>query len=156
MNINLTLIGQLISFAVFVWFCAKFVWPPLIAAMDERQAKIADGLSAADRAAKDLELAQDKAAHQLRDAKVKAAEIVEQANKRSAQIVEEAEGDARAKAEQILKAAEAMVEQETVQAREALRLRVSELAIAGAEKILQSSVDAAKHNELLDKLAAEL
>ncbi len=156
MNINLTLIGQLVSFAVFVWFCAKFVWPPLISAMEERQAKIADGLSAADRAAKDLELAQDKAAHQLRDAKKQAAEIVEQANKRSAQIVEEAEDDARAKAEQILKAAEAMVEQETVQAREALRLRVSELAIAGAEKILQSSVDAAKHNELLDKLAAEL
>jgi F-type H+-transporting ATPase subunit b len=155
-NINLTLIGQLVSFAVFVWFCAKFVWPPLISAMEERQAKIADGLSAADRAAKDLELAQDKAAHQLRDAKKQAAEIVEQANKRSAQIVEEAEDDARAKAEQILKAAEAMVEQETVQAREALRLRVSELAIAGAEKILQSSVDAAKHNELLDKLAAEL
>jgi len=150
------LIGQLVSFAVFVWFCAKFVWPPLISAMEERQAKIADGLSAADRAAKDLELAQDKAAHQLRDAKKQAAEIVEQANKRSAQIVEEAEDDARAKAEQILKAAEAMVEQETVQAREALRLRVSELAIAGAEKILQSSVDAAKHNELLDKLAAEL
>ena len=156
MNVSLTLIGQLVSFAVFVWFCAKFVWPPLISAMEERQAKIADGLSAADRAAKDLELAQDKAAHQLRDAKKQAAEIVEQANKRSAQIVEEAEDDARAKAEQILKAAEAMVEQETVQAREALRLRVSELAIAGAEKILQSSVDAAKHNELLDKLAAEL
>ena len=156
MNINLTLIGQLISFAVFVWFCAKFIWPPLITAMEERQAKIAEGLSAAERAAKDLELAQDKAAHKLRDAKLQAAEIVEQANKRSAQIVNEAESDARVKAAQILKAAEAMVEQEAVQAREALRLRVSELAIAGAEKILQTSVDAAKHNDLLDKLAAEL
>lgn len=156
MNINLTLIGQLISFAVFVWFCAKFVWPPLMAAMDERQAKIAEGLNAADRAAKDLELAQDKAAGQLREAKEQAAVIVEQANKRSTQIVEEAENEARAKAEQIMKAAEAEVEQETVRAREALRQRVSELAVAGAEKILQSSVDAKKHSELLDKLATEL
>lgn len=156
MNINLTLIGQLVSFAVFVWFCAKFVWPPLMNAMEERQAKIVDGLNAADRAAKDLELAQDNAAQQLREAKQQAATIIEQANKRSIQIIEEAEMDARAKAEQILKAADAEVEQETVRAREELRLKVSELAIAGAEKILQSSVDAKKHNELLDKLAAEL
>ena len=156
MNINLTLIGQLISFAVFVWFCAKFVWPPLMNAMEERQAKIVDGLNAADRAAKDLELAQDNAAQQLREAKQQAATIIEQANKRSIQIVEEAEGDARAKADQILKAADAEVEQEMVRAREELRLKVSELAVAGAEKILQSSVDAKKHNELLDKLAAEL
>jgi len=155
-NINLTLIGQLISFAVFVWFCAKFVWPPLMNAMEERQAKIVDGLNAADRAAKDLELAQDNAAQQLREAKQQAATIIEQANKRSIQIVEEAEGDARAKADQILKAADAEVEQEMVRAREELRLKVSELAVAGAEKILQSSVDAKKHNELLDKLAAEL
>ena len=156
MNINLTLIGQLVSFAVFVWFCAKFVWPPLMNAMEERQAKIVDGLNAADRAAKDLELAQDNAAQQLRKAKQQAATIIEQANKRSIQIIEEAEMDARAKAEQILKAADAEIGQETVRAREELRLKVSELAIAGAEKILQSSVDAKKHNELLDKLAAEL
>jgi len=155
-NINLTLIGQLVSFAVFVWFCAKFVWPPLMNAMEERQAKIVDGLNAADRAAKDLELAQDNAAQQLRKAKQQAATIIEQANKRSIQIIEEAEMDARAKAEQILKAADAEIGQETVRAREELRLKVSELAIAGAEKILQSSVDAKKHNELLDKLAAEL
>lgn len=156
MNINLTLIGQLISFAVFVWFCAKFVWPPLMNAMEERQAKIADGLNAADRAAKDLELAQEKASDQLRKAKEQAAAIIEQANKRSAQIVEEAEAEARAKAQQIMTSAEAEVEQMSVSAREELRLKVSELAVAGAEKILQSSVDAKKHNELLDKLAAEL
>lgn len=156
MNINLTLIGQLISFAFFVWFCAKFVWPPLMSAMDERQAKIADGLNAADRAAKDLELAQEKASVQLRKAKEQAAAIIEQANKRSAQIVEEAEADARVKAQQIMTSAEAEVEQQSVRAREELRQRVSELAIAGAEKILQSSVDAKKHSELLDKLAAEL
>ncbi|WP_428243573.1 F0F1 ATP synthase subunit B [Gynuella sp.] len=156
MNINLTLIGQLLSFAVFVWFCAKFVWPPLVKAMDARQAKIAEGLNAADRAAKDLELAQERAAQQLREAKEQAATIVDQANKRSAQIVAEAQKEAQQEAERIRKSAEAEIEQEAIRAREELRQRVSELALSGAQKILQSSVDAKKHSELLEKLAAEL
>lgn len=156
MNMNLTLIGQLISFAVFVWFCAKFVWPPLMKIMEERQAKIADGLNAADRAAKDLELAQENAAQQLREAKEQAASIIDSANKRATQIVEEAKDEARAEGERLLTAARAEIEQEAISAKEELRAKVSELALAGAEKILQTNVDASKHNDLLDKLAAEL
>lgn len=156
MNINLTLIGQIIAFAVFVAFCMKFVWPPLINAMQERAKKIADGLDAANRAERDLKLAQEKATSQMREAKEQAAQVIEQANKRASQIIEEAKDTARQEGERLKVAAQAEIDQEVNRAKETLRNRVSELAVAGASKILETSIDVEKHNALLDKLAEEL
>ncbi len=156
MNINLTLFGQLISFIIFVWFCRKYIWPPVIAAMQERQKQIADGLNAADRAGHDLQLAQDKATEKLREAKEEASGIIDLANRRASQIVDEAKDHARVEGDRIKEAAQAEIDQEYNRTREALRSRVAELAVSGAEKILQSSVDQSAHNQMLDKLAAEL
>lgn len=156
MNITATLFGQMLFFVVFVWFTMKFVWPHITAAMAERQKKIAEGLSAADRAAKDLELAQEKAADNLREAKEQAAQIIAQANKRAAEIIDEAKVQARAEGDRLIVAAKAEVDQEAHRAREQLRKQVSALAMAGAEKVLAKSIDAQAHGELLDKLAAEL
>lgn len=156
MNINLTLIGQTLTFFVFVWFCAKFVWPSLISVMEEREKKISDGLEAADRADKDLELAKKRATEILHEAKEQAASIVDQANKRSTQIVDEAKEQAKAEAERLIAAANAEIKQDSNRAKEDLRAQVSVLAIAGAEKILGKSIDAGAHNDLVDKLAAEL
>jgi len=155
-NINLTLIGQIIAFAVFVAFCMKFVWPPLINAMQERAKKIADGLDAANRAERDLKLAQEKAGTQLREAKEQAAQIIEQANKRANQIIDEAKEAARQEGERLKTAAQAEIDQEVNRAKETLRTQVSTLAVAGASKILETSIDVEKHNELLNKLAEEL
>ena len=156
MNINLTLIGQTISFAFFVLFCMKFVWPALISIMEEREKKIADGLEAADRADKDLELAQKKATQQLRQAKEEAAAIIEQANKRAGQIVEEAKDQAKAEGDRLKVAAEAEIEQEMNRAKEELRGKVAALALAGAEKVLAASIDEKANSELVNQLAAEL
>lgn len=156
MNINLTMIGQTIGFLIFVAFCIKYVWPPLVGALQERQKKIADGLAASDRASHDLELAQKKAADELRQARAEAAELVDNGNKRAAQIVESAKADARSEGERLIAQANAQIEQERQQARDALRAEIATLAIAGAEKILETSVDAKAHSEMLDKLAAEL
>ena len=156
MNINLTLIGQIIAFAVFVAFCMKFVWPPLITAMQERAKKIADGLDAANRAQRDLKLAQEKAGSQLREAKEQAAQIIEQANKRAGQIIDEAKESASQEGDRLKAAAQAEIDQEVNRAKETLRTQVSALAIAGASKILETSIDVEKHNELLNKLAEEL
>lgn len=156
MNINMTLIGQMISFAIFVWFCMKFVWPPVTQAMRERQAKIAEGLDAANRAERDLELAQEKATSQMREGKEQAAEIIEGANKRATQIIDAAKDAAKAEGARLVAAAQAEVEQEVNRAKETLRKQVSELAVAGAAKILGKSVDAGAHEDLLNKLADEL
>ena len=156
MNLNYTLFGQMIFFIVFVLFCMKFVWPPITAAMADRAKKIADGLAAADKADKDLELAKEKAASDMKDAKAQAAEIIEQAKKRGDQMVDEAKEKAQEEAERIRAAAEAEVEQQVSQAKEALRAQVATLAVSGAEKILESSVDASNHSDMLDKLAAQL
>jgi F-type H+-transporting ATPase subunit b len=155
-NINLTLFGQMVTFAFFVWFCMKFVWPPIQAAMAERQKKIADGLEAADRAGRDLELAQEKAAEQLREAKVQAATIIEQANKRAGQIVDEAKTQAQEEGDRIKAGAQAEILQEANRAREKLRMDVARLAVIGAERVLQKSVDANVHVDMLADLAAEL
>jgi len=155
-NINWTLVGQMIFFVIFVLFCMKYVWPPITNAMAERAKKIADGLAAADRADKDLELAKEKAAADRKEAKAQAAEIIEQAKKRADQMVEEAKGKAKEEADRVRATAEAEVEQQIAQAKEALRAQVSVLAVAGAEKILESSVDAKVHGHMLDKLAAQL
>lgn len=156
MNINLTLFGQLIAFAIFVWFCMKFVWPPLIAAMREREEKIANGLQQADQAHQDLELAKEQAAEKLREAKAQAAELIEQANKRASQIVEEAKDQARSEGERIKSAAQSEVEQEVNRAKEVLRAQISALSVIGAEKILGASVDSEAHSKMLDQLASEL
>lgn len=156
MNLNATVLGQSIAFAVFVWFCLKFVWPPITAALAERQKKIADGLEAADRAQRDLNLAQGKVADDLREAKAKSAEIIDLASKRANQIVDEAKEKAREEGQRIIAGAKAEIEMEVERAREALRTQVASIAIAGAEKILESSVDQAANEELVNKLASEL
>lgn len=156
MDINATLIGQTFSFIVFVWFCMKYVWPPLMGAIEERQEKIAKGLEDSERGAKDLELAQDKAKQYLADAKTQAAEIIEQANKRHAQIVDGAKDDARDEAAKIKAGANAEIEQEVNRAKEVLRAQVAGLALQGAEKILKRSIDAEQHKDILDTLAEEI
>lgn len=156
MNINLTLIGQTISFAIFVWFCMKFVWPPITKAMSERQKKIAEGLEAAGRAQQDLKLAEEKAGDTLRETKEQATQILEQANKQGQAIVEEAKAQARAEGERLIAQARAEIEQEINSAREQLRAQVSALALLGAEKILEANVDVSAHNDLVEKLASQL
>jgi len=155
-NINLTLIGQSLTFLVFVFFCMKYVWPALLGVMQDREKRIAEGLEAAERADKDLELAQKKATEQLGEAKEQAAQIIDQANKRASQIVEEAKEQATAEAERIKAAAQADVEQQISAARENLRGEVAKLALVGAEKVLGASVDEKAHADMLNKLAAEL
>lgn len=156
MNINLTLIGQMVSFAVFVWFCMKYVWPPLVNAMEERQNKMASGLQNAEKAEKDLANAQQKADETIRQAKQQAAELIEQANKRAAQLVDEAKDQAREEGERLKAAAQAEIEQEVNRAKEQLRGQVATLAVTGAEKILQQSIDVNAHGAMLDQLASEL
>ena len=145
MNINLTLIGQMIAFVGFVMFCMKFVWPPIIAAMQERADKIADGLAAADRASHDLELAQEKAVERLKEAKVEAGGIVDAANKRGNLLVEEAKQTAVVEAQRVKASAEAEIAQEANRAREQLRAQVAVLSLAGAEKILSAEIDPKAH-----------
>ncbi|CAH1076267.1 F0F1 ATP synthase subunit B [Candidatus Nitrotoga sp. 1052] len=156
MNINATLIGQTIMFALFVWFCMKFVWPPIMAALDARNKRIADGLAAAERGKNDLALAAKRSAELLREAKEKVAEIIALGDKRASEIVEEAKAQAKIEGERIVTAAKAEIEQEVFRAREHLRTQVSAVALAGAGKILGREIDAKAHNDLLDKLVAEI
>jgi F-type H+-transporting ATPase subunit b len=156
MNLNATIIGQSIAFFVFVWFCMKYVWPPITAILEERQRKIADGLEAAERAQRDLNLAQNKAAEELRDAKRQGAELIELANKRANQIIDEAKEKAREEGQRLIAGAKAEIDLELQRAKEALRAQVAAIAIAGAEKILESSIDQAANEELVKKLATEL
>ncbi len=156
MNINLTLIAQLISFAVFVWFTMKFVWPPMIKAMEERKAKIADGLAAAERGVHEQELAQQAALDKLHEAKQQSAEIVSRAEKRAAEIVDEAKDQARVEGERLLTAARAEIDQEANKAREVLRGKVAELAVMGAEKILRKEINAEAHKDIVDSLAKQI
>ncbi|MGB0446861.1 MAG: F0F1 ATP synthase subunit B [Pseudomonadales bacterium] len=156
MSINMTILGQIISFVIFVLICMKYVWPPLTAALAERQKKIAEGLDAADKAARDLEAAQQSVEAELQESKARAAELIEQANKRASQIIDEAKTAAQSEGDRIKAAAQAEIEQEVNRAKEALRAQVATLAVTGAEKILGASVDMNNHQELVDKLAAEL
>jgi len=156
MNINLTLIGQSITFFVFIWFCYKYIWPPLISALDERRKKIADGLAAAEHGRHEQELAEERAKEILREAKDQAGEIISRAEKRSAEIVDEARDDARAEGERLLVAARAEIDQEVNRAKEELRGKVVSIAVAGAGKVLEREVDEATHAQLLNKLAAEI
>jgi F-type H+-transporting ATPase subunit b len=155
-NLNATLIGELIAFAVFVLFCMKFVWPPLMSAIEERQKKIADGLAASERADKDLQIAQEKAKEQLKEAKHQAADIIEQAKKRAAEIVESETQRANQEREKIVAAGQAEVEAERNRVKEELRQQVATLAIVGAERILARQIDAAAQSDIVEKLVAEL
>lgn len=156
MNINATLIGQLIAFAVFVAFCMKYVWPTLMAAIEARQKTIADGLAASERAEKDLEQAQQKAADELRDAKQQAAEIVELAKKRANQLVDEETQRGHAEREKIIASGYAEIEAERNRAKEELRKQVAALAVVGAERILDREINADAQNDIVEKLVAEL
>lgn len=156
MNMNLTLIGQSITFAIFVWFCMKFVWPPIVNALAARKKQIADGLAAADRGKHELELAARRASESLHEAKQKSAEIIAQAEKRATQMIEEAKGAAREEGERMIAAAHAEIEQESHRAREALRGDVAALVVAGAGKILRREVNPQAHADLLEAIKNEL
>ncbi len=156
MNINATLLGQMITFALLVWFTMRYVWPPLTKALEERRARIADGLAAAERGVHELELAQKRAGDVLREARQHAADVVAQANKRATEIIEEAKTEARAEGERLMIAARAEIGQEINRAKEQLRADVVTIALAGAAKILEREIDAKAHRDILDKLAAQI
>jgi F-type H+-transporting ATPase subunit b len=156
MNINATLIGQTITFIIFVWFCMKFVWPPIMNALAERKKEIADGLAAAERGKHEQELAQKRASEVLHDAKGQAAEIITRAEKRAAEIVDEAKTDAKTEGERIITAARSEVDQEVNRAKEQLRKQVAALAVSGAEAVLKREIDENAHRQVLDDLVAQL
>ena len=156
MDINLTLIGQAIAMTVFVWFCMKLIWPPIMTAIEERQQEIADGLAAAEKGQQSLDKAKVEADEIIDEARKQATVILDQANARANEIVAEGKADGVKERERQLAAATAEVEQETNRAREELRGQVSAIAVASAEKILQREIDAKAHDDILNKLAAEL
>ena len=156
MNINLTLIAQAAAFALFIWFTVKFVWPPLLRAIEARQKTIADGLAAADQGRKSLETSTRQAEDAIKAARDRAAEVVTQAERRAAQMVEEAKAAAKGEGAREKAAAIAEIEQEVQRAREQLREHVASLAVAGAEKILRREVDAKAHAELLEGIKKQL
>ena len=152
MNINLTLFGEMITFAIFVWFTMRFVWPPLIKAMQERREKIAAGLAAAEKSKRDLELASHKVTELLTEAKAQAAQMLEQANHRANHIIEEAKGRAREEGERLLVIAKADIDREFQSAREALIKQVSSLVVVGAEKVLQHEVNQSANDRLVNEM----
>ena len=156
MDINFTLVAQAIAFLVLIVFTIKFVWPPLLTAIETRQKEIADGLAAGERGRAELEQSSKRAADALAEAKQKAAEILALAEKRATEIVEEAKANAKAEGERIITGAKAEIDQELNRAKEGLRQQVSTLAIAGAEKILRKEIDAKAHTEILTSIAKEL
>ena len=150
MNINLTLLGQSIAFAMFVWFCIKYVWPPLITALEERRDKIATGLSNAEKAQLELATAQQQSQEKLEEARNQAATVLDQANRRATQIIEEAKSAAREEGERLKSKAQSEIEQEASQVRESLRSELGALVYAGIDKILGSSLKS-KHNDNIIK-----
>ena len=153
---NATLIGNLIAFTVFVMFCMKYVWPPIIGAIEDRQKKIADGLAASEEGEKAFEVAQVKVDAQLKDAKSQAAEIIEQAKKRGSTIVDEETQRGHSEREKIIAQGHSEIEAERNRTKEELRKQVAALAVAGAEKILEREIDAAAQSDIVAKLVAEL
>ncbi|PAV02685.1 F0F1 ATP synthase subunit B [Arsenophonus sp. ENCA] len=156
MNLNATILGQVIAFVLFVLFCMKYVWPPIMAAIEKRQKEIADGLSSAERAKKNFDLAKADATERLRKAKAEAQIIIEQANKQRVQMIEEAKVEAEAERNKIVAQAQIEIDAERKRAREELRKQVAMLAISGAEKIIERSVDVAANSDIVDKLVNEL
>ena len=156
MNLNYTFLLQALSFAILIAFTMKFIWPPLMNAIEERQKKIADGLAAADRSQRELAQAEDKIGELLKDARGKANEIIDQANVRANQIVDKAKEDAIAEANRQKALALAEIDAAANKAREALRQQVATLAVAGAEKLIRREIDGNAHKALLDDLAAQI
>ncbi|MDK4649517.1 F0F1 ATP synthase subunit B [Kingella kingae] len=156
MNLNATLIAQIIVFFILVGFTMKYVWPPIAKALDERADKIAEGLAAAERGKSNFEQAEKKVAELLTEGRTQVAEMVANAEKRAAQIVEDAKVQAATEAARIAAQAKADVEQETNRAREALREQVATLAVKGAEAILRREVNESQHAQMLSALKQEL
>ena len=156
MNINATLLGQTVAFFLFVWFCKKFVWPPMITAMEARQEQIADGLAAAQKGQQAQEVAEQEAAKMISDAKTQASEIIANAEKRGNSVVDEAKQTATSEKERIVASAQAEVEQSVHSAREELRGQVSSIAVAAASKIVDKEIDDKTHAALLDDLVKQL
>ena len=156
MNFNATLIGQSLAFIVFIWFTMKFIWPFILKAMQEREARIADGLAAAEQGQKDFAEAQEKSTAEINKGKDQAATIISQAQKRGDELIEEAREAAKKEGERIKESALSEIEQEKEKARRELRNQVADLAIAGAEQILMREVDHAAHNKVLAKISEQL
>jgi F-type H+-transporting ATPase subunit b len=155
-SINLTLIGQMITFMLLVWFTMKYIWPPLMDSLEERRKKIAEGLAAAERGKHDMELAEKRATEVLKEAKNQAAEIVNLAQKRATEIIEESKQDAKLEGARLLAAAQVDIEHQVQQVKDGLRQQVSELAISAAEQILQKEVDRKAHADMIKTVAARL
>ena len=156
MNINATIFGQAITFAILIWFTMKFVWPPIIAALEERARKIADGLAAAERGRQDLAQAEQRSNEALNEARARAAEIIALSEKRRNEIIEEAREEAKVEANRVKAHAQAEVDQEILRAKETLRDQVADLVVSGAEKILRREINAQAHSDLLTSIRAEL
>lgn len=154
MSINATLLGQMIVFGIFVWFTMKFIWPPLMDAMRERQKRISDGLAAADRGARELEEATDKAEATLKEAREQAQEVLANAQKQANENVERSRDEARAEGERLKQAARDEIDQAVAHAKDELRREVGSLAVVGAERILKREIDAKAHNDIIDDLVA--
>ncbi|HEX9301890.1 MAG TPA: F0F1 ATP synthase subunit B [Casimicrobiaceae bacterium] len=156
MNINFTLVMQAIAFAAFIWFCKRFIWPPLTRAIETRQQQIADGIAAGEQGKQSLASAEKRIADMLAEAKSRSSEIIAQGDKLKSETIEAAKSDAKAEADRILTAAKAEIQQEVARAKEALRDQVADLAVAGAEKILKREVDAKAHADLLASIRQQL
>jgi F-type H+-transporting ATPase subunit b len=156
MDINFTLVMQAAAFAVFIWFTAKFIWPPLMNAIETRQKQIADGLAAGEAGKQSLANAEKRIADMLAEAKARSSEIIAQGDKLKSETITAAKDEAKAEAERILTAAKSEIQQELARAKEALRNQVSDLAVAGASKILQREVDPKAHASLLAEIRAQL
>ncbi len=156
MSINATLIGQMITFAILVWFISKYLWEPMTRMMDDRKKRIADGLAAGERGIHEQELAEKRVIERLKEAKVQAAEILAQAQKRGAVIVEEAKDDAKVEGARILTAANAEIDKEVNRAKETLRTQVVDIALAAAGKIVKKEIDAKRHSDLLKDVVTQL
>ena len=156
MNLNATMLGQSITFFVFVWFCMKYVWPPLTAALEERKKKIADGLAAGERGQHDLELAKKRSVDVIKEGKEKAGELIHHAERQAIEIVDGAKERAKVEADRIIAGAHSNIEQEVNQTREELRKKLSDLVVIAASKILEKEVDAKAHADLIENVAKEL
>ena len=156
MSINATLIGQMITFALLVWFTMKYIWPPLFDSLEQRKKKIADGLAAAEKGHEEMHLAEKKAKGVLKDAKIQSSEIVNLAQKRANEIVEASKDTAKKEGERLILVAKAQIEQEKQQAKEGLRKEVAALALRAAEQILSAEIDKTKHQDILSKISNQL
>ncbi|HUH95593.1 MAG TPA: F0F1 ATP synthase subunit B [Casimicrobiaceae bacterium] len=156
MNINLTIFVQALIFAIFIWFCARYIWPPLMRAIETRQKQIAEGLAAGEEARQSLARAEQRIGEMMTEAKTRASDIVAQGEKLKSETIDQARNDAKAEAERILAAGRAEIQQEVSRAKEALRNQVADLAVAGASQILKREVDAKAHAELLSALQKQL